>query len=200
MYSQYREEEFILKLTEHAPDDWRRFLDIGAWEPITFSNTRALYERKWAGVVIDPSPSAVMKQIEAYGEHLQIEIVSLAVGLVAGGYGSILPIAVTDDCVSTLAGDKPLHPTAKYYGRVFVQVVPLSDILMRFGMGFGFVNIDVEGKSVDLFIEALKLNLRPMCYCVEHDDRMAQLCAAATEGGYYLAYSNGVNAVFGRKE
>jgi len=80
-----------------------------------------------------------------------------------------------------------------------VQVVPITDILMRFGMGFGFVTIDIEGQSVDVFHEAIKARLEPACYCVEHDDRMGELCAAATAAGYVLVYSNGVNAVFGRR-
>ena len=66
-------------------------------------------------------------------------------------------------------------------------------------MGFGFVNIDIEGQSVDVFHECIKANLEPACYCVEHDDRMGELCVAATHAGYSLVYSNGVNAVFGRR-
>ena len=199
MYSQYDEEIHIAAITAACEPDRRRFLDLGAWEPKTFSNSRGLFEGGWSGVVVDPSPSAILKQVEEYGNEPRIEIASLAVGCVAGGYGSILPIQITDDCVSTLLDGKPLHPTAKYRGRIFVQVVPISDILMRFGMGFGFVNIDIEGQSVDIFHEALKCDLQPACYCVEHDDRMSELCAAATRAGYVLVYSNGVNAVFGRR-
>lgn len=198
-YSQYDEEKTIISLTRDCAFERRRFLDIGAWEPKTFSNSRALYEAGWSGVVVDPSPAAILKQVEEYGSEPRIEIVSLAVGCVAGGYGSILPIQITDDCVSTLEGARDLHPTAKYTGKILVQVVPISDILMRFGMGFGFVNIDIEGQSVAVFYEAIKANLEPACYCVEHDGRMSELCAAATGAGYALVYSNGVNAVFGRR-
>jgi FkbM family methyltransferase len=199
-YSQYDEERYIAELTASCEPDRQRFLDLGAWEPKVFSNSRALYEAGWAGVVLDPSPSAILKQCAEYGNEPRIEIVSLAVGCVAGGYGSILPITITDDCVSTLLnGKRPPHPTANYYGRIYVQVVPISDILMRFGMSFGFVNIDVEGQSVDIFHEAIKCELWAECYCIEHDDRMGELCAAATAAGYALVYSNGVNAVFGRR-
>jgi len=114
MYSQYDEEAAILSLTAGVPPSHRHFLDLGAWEPKTFSNSRALYEAGWSGVVVDPSPSAILKQVEEYGDEPRIEIVSLAVGCVPGGYGSILPITITDDCVSTLADVKDLHPTAKY--------------------------------------------------------------------------------------
>ena len=184
MYSQYGEEAAIAAATGGLPAEWRRFLDIGAWEPKTFSNSRALYESGWSGVVIDPSPSAILKQVEEYGNEPRVEIVSLAVGCVPGGYGSILPIQITDDCLSSMdveSVQKWSESGAKFNGRIFVQVVPITDILMRFGMGFGFCNIDVEGQSVDVFYEALKADFRPACYCVEHDGRMAELCAAATE-------------------
>ena len=81
MYSQYDEEKHIAALTATCEPDRRRFLDLGAWEPKTFSNSRALFEAGWAGVVVDPSPSAILKQVEEYGMDGRIEIVSIAVGL-----------------------------------------------------------------------------------------------------------------------
>jgi len=202
MYSQYSEEIHIAAATAGQPAERRRFLDLGAWEPKTFSNSRALYEAGWSGVVVDPSPSAILKQVEEYGNEPQVEIVSLAVGCVPGGYGSILPIQITEDCLSSMDTEsvqKWSESGAKFVGRILVQVVPISDILMRFGMGFGFVNIDIEGQSVDVFRACIEAHLEPACYCVEHDGRLVELCEVATGAGYALVYSNGVNAVFGRR-
>jgi hypothetical protein len=68
---------------------------------------------------------------------------------------------------------------------------------MWFG-GFDFVSIDAEGVSVDLFHAMLASGAKPMCVCVEHDGRLAELAAKATdrEVGYKMIYSNGTNAVF----
>ena len=53
--SQYGEDEFILTF---FGDHKGRFLDVGAYDGCTFSNTGQLAERGWSGVCVEPSPSA----------------------------------------------------------------------------------------------------------------------------------------------
>ena len=57
-YSQYGEDRAIVEL---FGDHVGRFLDIGAWHPTVFSNTRALFERGWSGVMVEPSPCPFLK-------------------------------------------------------------------------------------------------------------------------------------------
>src|SRR6202034_3588703 len=119
MYSQYEEEQHILAAVGDLPlDPLPRFLDIGAWEPIVFSNTRALFERGWGGLVLGPSPSAILKQIAEYGDVERVQIAALGVGCVPGGYGSILEFQATDDCVGTVDREffEKWKGSAKYYG------------------------------------------------------------------------------------
>jgi hypothetical protein len=68
-YSQFDEQDAILAAFGLQP--WQtnlspgntdgRFLDLGAWDPITFSNTRALVELGWSGVMIEPSPGPFLE-------------------------------------------------------------------------------------------------------------------------------------------
>ena len=53
-YSQAAEQPHILKAFEGRPPG--RLLDIGAWNPFTFSHSRALIEMGWFGVLVEPSP------------------------------------------------------------------------------------------------------------------------------------------------
>ncbi len=53
MYSQNNEEKFIL---EHFKNRKGKFLDIGAYDGKTFSNTFALVELGWSGLEIEASP------------------------------------------------------------------------------------------------------------------------------------------------
>ncbi len=84
-----------------------------------------------------------------------------------------------------------------YIGKMLVPAVTLEQIQLQFG-SFEFVNLDAEGHSADLFIHMLNIKWHPHCVCVEHDDRLVELAARATQVGYKMPYSNGTNAVFVR--
>jgi hypothetical protein len=67
-YSQHKgEEEAILQLFHDGKDAQQagKALDIGAWSPTTFSNTRALYERGWELVLVEPSPGPFLLLMRA---------------------------------------------------------------------------------------------------------------------------------------
>lgn len=60
-YSQNDEQDFILNFFQGQTG---RYLDIGAYDGITFSNTRALAELGWNGVLIEPDPFNACKLIQ----------------------------------------------------------------------------------------------------------------------------------------
>jgi hypothetical protein len=223
-HSQSDEEKYILEAVGDQPG---RFLDIGCWDPITFSNTRALTERGWSGVMVEPSPGPFVELLrcctvcavgvderehELYGQRKQRECGK------CGGlrYGfdprftlihaavAVLPglieIDVTDDAVST--SDKASRETwdkdGGFYGKMLIPAITLEQITTQFG-GFEFVNLDVEGQSAELFLRMLDLGLQPNCVCVELDGRLTELGAKATPLHYNMVYSNGTNAVWVRK-
>lgn len=66
MFSQNAEEKYIL---EYFGNRVGTFLDIGCNDCKTFSNTRALAERGWKGVLVDPSPKAIEKCKKLYNGH-----------------------------------------------------------------------------------------------------------------------------------
>lgn len=71
-YSQNDEERVIL---EYFGDKPGRFLDIGAYDGIGFSNTRRLLENGWSGVYVEPSPENVLQLIKnslPYSDRVQI--------------------------------------------------------------------------------------------------------------------------------
>lgn len=226
-YSQFEEQTAILKAFGN-PEIPRRFLDIGSWDAVTFSNTRALVELGWSGVLIEPAPGPMIELLrscttpgcevgvdervhEPYGDRKsvpcsrcggirygfsdKVTIIQAAVGLEPG----LMRLCATDDALST-NNEKNLKVWEKeggFYGWINVPVITLEQIFNQFG-GFDFVNIDVEGTSVDLFLKMLSLGILPRCVAVEHDDRLSEACAAATSMNYSLTYSNGTNGVFVR--
>lgn len=196
-YSQGGEQAVILEVLSHTdrPGPVGKFLDIGAWNAKTFSNTRALYEADWSGVLIEPSPGPMLSLIAEYGGEPRITLVQAAVGL----RRSFENFYVTDDAVSTNseANYEKWKEHAEFRGAIFVPTITWEEISNIWG-GFSFVNIDAEGLSVDLFHEMLRLELFPPCVCVEHDGRTTELLSAATNAGYRAVLVNGENAVLAR--
>ena len=201
-YSQGEEQRAILYALGYGGDEpkavqneERKYLDIGAWNAKTFSNTRALYELGWSGVMIEPSPGPMLSLIADYGEDPRITLVQAAVGLTH----SFDKLYVTEDAVSTTTKEQyeQWKDHAKFIGVVLVPTITWEEIANLWG-GFSFVNIDAEGLSVDLFHEMLRLGLYPPCVCVEHDGRTTELLSAATGKDYRAVFVNGTNAVLAR--
>lgn len=196
-YSQNEEEKYILQalIPLFDPALSPRFLDIGAWNAKDLSNTRALFERGWSGVLIEPSPEPFLGLLREYGLNPQIQLVCGAVGV----EHSITSFYASSDALTTSneANYERWKSSGGFYGSFNVPVITIPDIIDRFGE-FEFVSIDAEGESVDLFHALLATEMRPKCICVEYDSRAGECSAAAAGRGYRMIYSSAENMVFAR--
>lgn len=190
-YSQNEEQEFILK---HTPEHGR-FLDIGAWDPFTFSNTRALFERGWGGVLIEPSPGPFESLMREYAEKAGVVCIRAAVGLEDGE----TEMWMTDDAVSTSdpAVYERWRPLASYKGRQTVRMITIEHIY-RICLDFDFVSIDAEGCSAELLYRLWDLGKRPGCICVEYDSHLNEIRERAPSFGYREVYGSSENVVLVR--
>ncbi len=190
MYSQYDEEAAILAHTPAAG----KFLDIGAWHPTQFSNTRALFERGWSGVMIEPSPEPFLALLKTYGNEPRITLICAAVGFER----CMVKFHATADAVSTSSEEvyKQWKTAGGYYGSFYAPQFRLEELFNQFGGGFNFVNFDAEGISVDIARRFLELEQRPQCFCVEHDGRIVEISRRAQQAGYSAVLTNGTNIVF----
>src|SRR5688572_25442836 len=180
-YSQYGEDSAIITaLGDHVG----AFLDIGAWDPKAFSNSRALYERGWSGVMIEPSPGPFLTLMREYGNDARIRLIHAALGTER----SLAEFWCTDDAVSTTerANYEAWKDHAKFLGRFYVPVITLADVFNQFAPpgGFNFVNIDTEGTSGSVLVALLETPAFPKCICVEHDGHVVELTQAAQAKGY----------------
>lgn len=195
-YSQSGEQKYILDALLGV--DGGRFLDIGAFNPEVFSNTRALFELGWNGVMFEPSPGPSLALVKAYGFEQRITLVQAAVGFETG----LLRLMVTDDAVSTSKekGYELWNRATQFHGELLVPQVTLEQIYTQFG-AFDFVNIDAEGMSCDLFVRAIELQWRPQVWCVELDeapdgkDRLREVQAIAGGADYRTEYVNDGNII-----
>lgn len=194
MYSQYDEERHILKAVAGITDG--RFLDIGAWNAKTFSNTRALYEMGWSGVLVEPSPEPFLGLLKEYGNDPRIILVHAAVGF----DGNCQKLYASADGVSTASEE--IHEIwrndAHYDGSFWTPTITIEQLSLQFGGGFNFVNFDAEGFSVPIFRRYLELGHCPRCVCVEHDGLVDEVEAIAHAARMRLVHFNGTNSVFSR--
>lgn len=195
-YSQRDEEKWILEACANAPR--RRLLDIGAFHPTCFSNSRALIEQGWDAVLVEPSPMPVRNLVKEYPQGVgfnggMVNVMCAAVGLESG----IITIHITDDAVSTSEVKPEWKERGGYLGAMTICQVTLEQLFHWYG-DFGFVSIDTEGSSVDLFKKLLSYEMFPECICVEHDNRIVEASKAAQERGYRVIYTSEENLVFAK--
>lgn len=209
MYSQYEEERFILEALKDIPQG--RLLDLGASMPTKFSNSRRLIELGWEAVLVDCSPDAIKALATEYaGVWPRVKVVQAAIVPERANDGELVDINLTEDFVTTFdqATFDKWKGQVPYYGRM--SAIPQTVDLLLYGMfrefrvgavpreAFGFINIDLEGQSVDVFHDVFRSALRPACVCVEYDDRLTEVLFAADAYGYRVTYKNGTNAVLAR--
>ncbi len=201
MYSQNGEEIHIARIVGDQPG---RFLDIGAYNPKLFSNTRALYERGWSGVMVEASPGPFLDLLAEYGKDERIKLVCAAVTTRwRATKGRLLEFRHSEAGVGTSneAHYQKWRDKVTWEGSFFAPVITVSDILQSLvsmeDQKFSFINIDVEGESADLFLDALEL-FSPKCWCVEHDGQQEKLTQAAILRGYSQYHINGENVIYSR--
>ena len=172
MYSQNDEEKYILEAVGDQPGV---FLDIGAWDGKTFSNTAALADRGWSGVLVEPSPSSFNTLRERYAQNLKLQLVHAAVGVYSG---LVSWWDTGGDGVST--SDPAHYATWKEAATFFrpyhiAQVTPM-DLRDAFPdlRTVDVVSIDTEGTSGELFKAASGL-FSPKVWVVEYDLKDVEL-------------------------
>lgn len=192
-YSQTEEERYILQAVSGVGVG--RFLDIGAWHPKNLSNTRALYEHGWAGVMVEPSPEPFLGLLREYGNEDRVSLVNGAIGVKR----AIARFHATADALTTSSETnyELWKKVGGFYGAFHAPLITLPEILRHFGE-FDFVSIDAEGTSVDLMHELLATEMRPVCLCVEYDARGQECMDAGARAGYRVIYTSAENVVFAR--
>ena len=195
MFSQNDEERYIL---QWAPPQGR-LLDIGAWWPTNLSNSRALLERGYEAVLVEPSPGPMRVLLSEYGTNEKVTLLQAAVT----GHGKPITMQVTDYPVST--SDHKVYslwqtdPQTQYLGPLTVLSLTIYDLLTVSGR-FDFIDIDAEGQSVEIVTQLLESpdHLLPQCLCVEHDGFAPQIEVAARKRGYTHFHCTGENLVAAR--
>lgn len=191
MYSQNDEERIILNYFEGHTG---RLLDIGAYDGKTFSNSLALLERGWHGVLVEASPSTFVK-LQSNVSHLNVELVNACVVVdspdLVTFYDNVEATATINE--ANMIRWKRQTP----FQSIHVMTTNFDRLLKRFGIKFDMVNIDVEGSSFELF-EALVPRMPSVSmWIVEHDGKRGECIELMKD--WNVALMNGENLIFVKK-
>jgi len=196
MYSQNNEEEIIVN---HFGGRIGQFLDVGAYNGITFSNTHKLVELGWDGVCVEPSPSAFVSLVRLYKDNSKVKLVNCAID-------KISRIVEFYDAGGDAVSSMDLEHKAKWekfgnsrFSLIFLKTITFKDLFDVFRWNFDFINLDVENKNFELFQEIDFQSLAKLkAICVEHDGRVEQMCNIVRKFGFRKLAQNGENLILVR--
>lgn len=197
-YSQNNEQEVILNyFSQHLNGNGGKFLEIGAYDAFKFSNTRALFERGWNGVMVEPSPACFARLNEVYKDEMKIRLINAAIALQDG----------TIDFFETIGGDaigttdinhkdKWERGAGVQYSHIVVQAMSMQRLINDCGMDVDFLSLDTEGTNYDLFCllpDAFLHRLKMIC--IEHDNRYSEIMHKLSGYGFKQLHFNGENLI-----
>jgi FkbM family methyltransferase len=187
-YTQNLEEKYIL---QHARGT--RFLDIGAYDGETMSSTRALVDKGWSGVYVEPNPT-ILEKLESVASISNSDVLPVAVGVSCG----TMPFYVTGDLVSSLDKNH-VEKWEKSCGVVFdtihVEVVDINALADRIGYHYDVLNLDVEGINWDIFQQFDWSKWKFNVVCIEYDNKLSEMKTVLESAGFRLVYISPENIV-----
>jgi FkbM family methyltransferase len=158
--------------------------------------TRALFEKGFSGVMVEPSP-ACFKRIEAvYGSEPRIQLVNKAIAEKDGHIAF-------HDCSGDAIGTTNIPHKEKWergagvkYNDITVETMSMNKLIDEFGSDVDFLSLDTEGTNLELF------NLLPDSFlsrlkmiCIEHDNYNMQIEQKLNGFGFRTLHLNGENLI-----
>jgi len=196
MYSQHDEEKHIVDFFKGKKG---RFLDIGAYDGHTLSNTQRLVELGWTGVCVEASPR-VFKRLEAWHKDKPVKCVQ---AVVTGAHSGKTELWETEDLLSTVSHANMLKwrdycKTRSPFVKIETTAMSIEDLLTLHPGPYEFVNIDTEGTSEVLACCFPYDQVDCKLVCIEHDNKAQQLASHLSVWGFRMIAKTPENVLLGR--
>lgn len=177
-YSQFGEQQPILEWAARVGCRW--FLDLGAYDGETFSNTAALADGGCPGLMVEAAPDQAAKCAERHAGNPGVRVA-------CGAFSLADPGPVVELCWTP--GQPFSSRSATWAGRsitpLLVPVLPLAWLADQLAAAPRpmFCSIDLEGDSLDALAWILELADPPELLCVETNDDDERRVAVGTAMG-----------------
>lgn len=166
MYSQNREEEIILN---HFKNFKGTFLDLGAYDGVDLSNTRALTELGWSGICIEPNPvifERLCDNLKAFNKVIEYKFA-------LGTENKTITMQMNDSYYSTVKQSEVDRWRGAFkFESAEVQMLDFKSFL-EFSKykTFDFISIDCEGLDYEI-LEQINLDeVKCKMICVETNSK-----------------------------
>ena len=192
-YSQKGEDLYIDTLLDKKRNGF--YVDIGAFDPNRFSNTKRFYLRGWRGINIEPDSGNIGKFYKRRPLDINLNI---GIGTKKGKRLLYKFIPTSLSTFSLKECRKNCKKGFKLVGKESVDVLPLSAVLKKHArkIKIDFLSVDTEG--LDLIV--LRSNdwklFRPRVICIESGRYKGAVNRFLLKKGYIEKYSNDINSVY----
>ena len=196
-YAQHGEDIIAESL---LPEPQGFYVEVGAFHPVSISNTYLFYRKGWRGIVVDPVPSVAGLFKQRRPEDIMLEC---AVSLEEGDrHFDIMPAGETNRLsgagAASEAASKPLR-------RIQVKCRKLVSLLnehLPHGKKIDFLTIDAEGHDLNVLQSNDWQQYRPRLVAVEDFLPAAQspICHFLSQQGYQTVFTSKITRFFMPKE
>ncbi len=203
-YSQHGEQTVILNYFEGCTGT---LLDIGANNGITFSNSRALLELGWYGILVEPSEKTfdeLVKNSALFTGKVMLHNVGIAdycgeasffeSGELIGGDHSLVSSIKETETARWKKQSKPEDPIVEF-NKTTIPVIDYAKLLENSGNPqIDFITIDVEGMELEI-LKQIDFSLVSMV-CVEYNGKLELAEAYDALIPMPVIYKNKTNIIY----
>jgi len=161
-YSQGEEDKI---LEEYFKGTTGRLLEIGAYHPTVFSNSRRLIELGWEGILIEPSPKCFEAINDFYKDNDLVHTLNIAIGPGDGVlefYDSAGGVATAYEVHYNAWKNKQLD-----YEKIDIPCSSWDTFYKKFSGIYDFISIDTEGMDWSI-LQQIDLDMtKTKVICIE---------------------------------
>ena len=180
-FSQNNEQRFILDFFKGENPKKNKFLDVGANDGKTFSNTHALALIGWNGVCVEPTNTAFLRLQKLYGDNKNIKCINAGISNVT----DVVDIheslnwnnsEATIGILSTLNSENKNRFDGMNWKLSEIILYTFEDLEKFYGLeedSYDFINIDVEGHELIVLDEIESVLKKCRLICIERTENQS---------------------------